>query len=63
MNATGKSNKLAIIRGNYGIALLIALTLLALYLTSLYSYLLFHSLTELFSVAIAFGIFAIACCL
>jgi len=34
--------------------------ILSLYLTSLYSYLLFHSLVELFSIAIAYGIFIIA---
>lgn len=33
---------------------------LGLYLTHLYSYLLFHSLAELFSIVIAFGIFVIA---
>ncbi len=32
----------------------------ALYLTSLYSYLLFHGLAEMFSIAVAFGIFMIA---
>jgi signal transduction histidine kinase len=34
--------------------------LFGLYLTSLYSYLLFHSLAELFSIVIAFGIFVVA---
>jgi signal transduction histidine kinase len=34
--------------------------LLGLYITSLYSYLLFHSLAEIFSVVIAVGVFAIA---
>jgi len=33
---------------------------LSLYLTSFYSYLLFHSLVEIFSVAIAWGVFALA---
>ncbi len=37
-----------------------ALVLAGLYLSSLYSYLLFHSLAELFSVVIAVGVFAIA---
>ncbi len=37
-----------------------ALVLAGLYLTSLYSYLLFHSIAELFSVVIAVGVFAIA---
>jgi signal transduction histidine kinase len=36
------------------------LILVGLYLTSLYDYLLFHSLVEIFSVLIAFGTFAIA---
>jgi hypothetical protein len=44
-----------------GTALLIGASLLAgLYLTSLYSYLLFHSLIELFTITVAAGIFAIA---
>ena len=34
--------------------------LLGLYLTSLYSYLLFHSLVEIFSIIVACGIFMIA---
>ncbi len=34
-------------------------TLVILYLTSLYSYVLFHSLVEIFSVVIALGIFAV----
>jgi signal transduction histidine kinase len=37
-----------------------SLILAGLYLTSLYDYLLFHSLVEIFSVLIAFGTFAIA---
>jgi signal transduction histidine kinase len=36
------------------------LILVGLYLTSFYDYLLFHSLVEIFSILIAFGIFAIA---
>lgn len=36
------------------------LVFLGLYLTSLYSYLLFHSLAEIFSIVVAFGIFVIA---
>ncbi|HER23698.1 MAG TPA: hypothetical protein ENO17_01325 [Candidatus Atribacteria bacterium] len=36
------------------------LLLLGLYLTSLYSYLLFHSLAEIFSIVIAFSIFIVA---
>ncbi|MFX0114875.1 MAG: MASE3 domain-containing protein [Candidatus Hodarchaeota archaeon] len=37
-----------------------ALILFCLYLTSLYSYLLFHTLAEIFSIVIAFSIFVIA---
>ena len=36
------------------------LLLLGLYLSSLYSYLLFHSLAEIFSIVIAFSIFVLA---
>lgn len=36
------------------------LCLIGLYLTSLYNYLLFHSLAEMFSIAVAWGIFFIA---
>ncbi|MGE4505904.1 MAG: MASE3 domain-containing protein [Desulfovibrionaceae bacterium] len=39
--------------------LFLALALAGLYLTSLHSYLLFHTLVELFSIVIAFGIFAL----
>lgn len=39
---------------------LVALALVGLYLTSLYSYLLFHSLAEIFSIIIACGIFMLA---
>lgn len=41
------------------IAVLI-IVLLALYASSLYSYLLFHSLAEMFSIGVAFGIFMLA---
>jgi hypothetical protein len=37
-----------------------ATVLLGLYLTSLFSYLLFHGLAEIFSVMVAFGIFSVA---
>ena len=40
--------------------LLALLTLVGLYLTSLYNYLLFHNIAELFSIVIASGIFMIA---
>ncbi|MGZ3525193.1 MAG: MASE3 domain-containing protein, partial [Thermodesulfobacteriota bacterium] len=36
------------------------LILAGLYVSSLYNYLLFHNLAEIFSIVIAFGIFAIA---
>ena len=39
---------------------LAAALLLGLYLTSLYNYLLFHGLAEIFSIVVAFGIFLIA---
>jgi len=41
-------------------ALLTIFFLLALYLTSLHNYLLFHSLVEIFSIVVPFGIFIIA---
>lgn len=40
--------------------LLAAIVMAGLYYTSVYSYLLFHSLAELFSIVVAFGIFIIA---
>ena len=40
--------------------LIIATVLLGLYLTSLYNYLLFHSLAEIFSITVGFSIFIIA---
>ena len=48
------------ISGKYKNILLNVLILAGLYLISLYSYLLFHSLAEIFSIIVAFGIFAIA---
>ena len=45
---------------NYITLLAGGLLLLGLYLTSLYSYLLFHSLAEIFSIVIAFSIFILA---
>lgn len=44
-------------RDKYVPVLRVVLILLALYLSSLYSYLLFHSLVEVFSVIVAIGIF------
>jgi hypothetical protein len=37
-----------------------ALVLFGLYLSSLYNYLLFHSIAEVFSIVVAFGIFIVA---
>lgn len=45
---------------NAGVFLLELLVVVALYLTSLYSYLLFHTLIELFTIIVAGGIFVIA---
>ena len=45
---------------NYSTLSLGALILAGLYWTSLYSYLLFHSLVEMFSIVVAWGIFALA---
>jgi PAS domain S-box-containing protein len=44
----------------YFIILAGALILTGLYLSSLYSYLLFHSIAEIFSIIVAFGIFIVA---
>jgi signal transduction histidine kinase len=45
---------------NYGLIILGTAAMLALYLSSLYSYLLFHTLAEVFSIVIACGIFILA---
>ncbi|MCJ7594509.1 MAG: PAS domain S-box protein, partial [Desulfobacterales bacterium] len=45
---------------SYLSAILAVLILLGLYLTTLHSYLLFHSLAEIFSIAVASGIFMLA---
>jgi len=50
--------KTSFLPGKYT-ALLLVVVLAGLYLASLYSYLLFHSLAELFSIIVAFGIFII----
>lgn len=47
-------------KGRYLILAAFIILLSGLYLSSLYSYLLFHSLSELFSVVVAFGIFIVA---
>jgi signal transduction histidine kinase len=52
--------KPSVITGKFLAILLGLLILTGLYLTSLYSYLLFHSLAELFSIIVAGGIFMIA---
>ncbi len=50
----------AFLERNGGAIGLGSITLIALYVTSLYSYLLFHSLIELFTIVVAGGIFVIA---
>ena len=50
----------SIIPGRYTAILFGILILFGLYLTSLYSYLLFHSLVELFSIIVACCIFIVA---
>ncbi len=50
----------SIVPGRYEAILSGVLVLFGLYLTSFYSYLLFHSLVELFSIVIACGIFIVA---
>ena len=52
--------KQSAISGRYTAILLGVFVLFGVYLTSLYSYLLFHSLAELFSIVVACGIFIIA---
>ncbi len=52
--------KQSINAGRYTAILLGVLALFGIYLTSLYSYLLFHSLAELFSIVVACGIFIVA---
>jgi len=49
-----------VIPSKYLIGLAWALALFGLYLTSLHSYLLFHSLAEIFSIAVAYAIFMVA---
>jgi uncharacterized membrane protein YccC len=51
---------LMIEKKNYWSILLGILLLFGLYLTSLHSYLLFHSLAEIFSIVVACGIFMLA---
>jgi hypothetical protein len=48
------------LKKTYTYVLLGMLTLIGLYLSSLYNYLLFHSIAELFSIIIACGVFMIA---
>jgi signal transduction histidine kinase len=52
--------KQSVVSAKYGTILLGGLVLFGLYLTSLYNYLLFHSLAEIFSIVIAFSIFVLA---
>lgn len=63
MNDTGRNVQVPSetdVRDTYLSAVTACALLVGLYLTSLYSYTLFHSLVELFSIVIAFGIFVIA---
>ncbi|NIM11456.1 MAG: PAS domain S-box protein [Candidatus Aminicenantes bacterium] len=48
------------ISGKYAAIIIGALVLIGLYLASLYNYLLFHALAEIFSVVVAYGIFVFA---
>ena len=59
-SARTSSVKKAAIAGNAAIIFIVVLSLIGLYFLSNYSYLLFHNIVEIFSVAIAFSIFAIA---
>jgi len=52
--------KQSVITSNYVAQTTGLLIIIGLYLTSLYSYLLFHSLAEIFSIVIACGIFMVA---
>ncbi|MDO8567922.1 MAG: MASE3 domain-containing protein, partial [Dehalococcoidales bacterium] len=54
------SSKKSFLNGKSGAILLFLGLAFGLYLSSRYNYVLFHSLSEIFSVAIAFGIFAVA---
>jgi PAS domain S-box-containing protein len=56
-NTPGKQ---AFIPGKYVVVIIGALVLIGLYLASLYNYLLFHTLTEIFSVVVAYAIFVFA---
>ena len=50
----------SVILKRFGGIIVASLLLIGLYLTSLYSYLLFHSLAEVFSIVVACGIFLVA---
>ncbi len=52
--------KQAFISGKYAAVIIGALVFIGLYLASLYNYLLFHVLAEIFSVVVAYGIFVFA---
>jgi len=53
-------NGISLTRRKYVEAVVLSTCLLALYLTSRYNYLLFHSLAEIFSIVVATGVFVIA---
>jgi PAS domain S-box-containing protein len=52
--------KQGFLSGKYVIVVIGGLVLMGLYLASLYNYLLFHALAEIFSVVVAYGIFVFA---
>jgi PAS domain S-box-containing protein len=57
INTPGKQE---FIPGKYGVVIIGALVLIGLYLASLYNYLLFHTLSEIFGIVVAYGIFMFA---
>ena len=63
MDATGRYGDMAVVTARRGVwwnVFLAAMVSVGLYLSSLYSYLLFHSLAELFSIVVALSIFVVA---
>jgi PAS domain S-box-containing protein len=57
---TNNPGKQEFVPGKYVVVIIGALVLISLYLTSLYNYLLFHTLAEIFSVVVAYTIFVFA---
>ncbi len=54
------TNSKSVIRSNYGVLIIGIMVLASLYIISRYSYLLYHSFAEIFSITIASGIFMVA---